>query len=97
MIHQSRKWLPWVYLIEKNQETLALAENWAIQITQQLGEIYIDPDNQTLQLGGDCDTAHIVQARGDDAIADTELGELTYWGKGYYGLQFELTIVEATQ
>ena len=96
---QSREWHPTVYIEEANQTTLDISENRAIVISQQLGEIYLDPDYQILDLGGDpCRFASISQSeRGDNAIGDTPVGIVEYRGREYYGFEFTIRTIEKWQ
>lgn len=93
---QARQWQPHVYLVEMNDETLGLAENMAIGISQELGELYVNADFQTLELGSDCEYAQITQTERQQGrgIADDGLVILRYWAKDFYGLVFDLPIVE---
>lgn len=99
---QVRMWHPQIFLCVKSQkrDMLPYAENLAIAITQQLGEIYTDPANQNLNLGGEpCRFAKIIQneqAR-DTGIQDTEIGVLVYRAVEYYGFEFQLPIIEKHQ
>jgi hypothetical protein len=99
VIVQARRWEPHVYLVEQNDQTLGYAENLAIGITQELGELYANPDYKTLQLGSDCEYAQIIQTerRQGAGINDDGLVILRYWGKDFYGLTFELPIMERKQ
>lgn len=106
---QARQWQPHVYLVEMNEKTLGYAENLAIEITQELGELYTNPAFEILQLGskspedceeGDCcEYATIIQTerREGKGIADDGLVILRYWAKDFYGLVFDLPIVERNQ
>lgn len=106
---QARRWEPHVYLVEMNEKTLGYAENLAIEITQELGELYTNPAFETLELsskspedceeGDCCEYAQIVQTerREGKGIADDGLAILRYYGKDFYGLVFDLPIVEKKQ
>lgn len=101
---QARQWQPHVYLVEMNDQTLGMAENMAIGISQELGELYTNADFETLELGSDCETgdceyAQITQTerRQDGGINDDGLVILRYWAKDFYGLVFNLPVVERKQ
>lgn len=100
---QARLWHPQVFLCIKSQkrDMLPYAENLAIAIAQQLGEIYLDPANKTLVLGGEpCQYANIIQDQQNQreaGIQDTEIGVLIYRGVEYYGFEFQLPIIEKSQ
>lgn len=95
---QTRMWHPVIFLVVKNQDTLALAENKAVDITQQLGEIYTDADNRYLKFGEEpCVYGQIIQRQQDEGINYTELGFLDYWSTEYYIIEFAVPIIEKQQ
>jgi hypothetical protein len=99
-VNQARTWETWVFLVVKDTKTLGYAENLAIDITQELGELYTDPANEFLQLASECEYAQLVQHRarqGEAGIADTPVITLEYHAKDYYGLVFDLPIIEKRQ
>lgn len=84
-------WKLYLFLARQHQETYTQAINDADTYIQRFRDMYTDPANFTLSY-----TPTIVQVLSNepDAIKDTGLTEIDYFQKIYYGVIFDLIVLE---